>query len=425
MIKLQLLLCGIWSIIILTVYLILSYRNFTLPFLEKKHGALIVISIALFVRLLPSTILSVGAIYDITSYEKVGSIILEGKDVYSSTETEDRHPYLPLQMYWMAISKWISELFIVSFVKLVRLAPILADAAISLLIIKILIPLKNTFNANKAGLLYALNPITIFVTAYHGQFDSIPILFILLSLLYLTSKSSLSGIFLGFGILVKSWPVLSLPVLFDKTNGLKKKIIFTLFSTALPISGIIIYSVIFNGSPRIVLEKALGYNWGIGIWGYTYIIRLLSLYSELFISIYNWLIGNGRFITLAGLTIIWFTKARKTSTYTSLLIIYVSFFSITHAFSIQYLMWVIPFAILVQEKKWLPRYTITSFIYMFLAYNTLILDMNINTILPWPLADMLLIIPSGLPTWIVCIGWIKELLFSQTGNNETLRVIEA
>ncbi len=52
---------------------------------------------------------------------------------------------------------------------------------------------------------------------------------------------------------------------------------------------------------------------------------------------------------------------------------------------------------------------LAAFAYMFLAYNTLILEVHITNLLPLPEADWI-IIASGLPAWLVCIAWTKKLL---------------
>jgi hypothetical protein len=69
-------------------------------------------------------------------------------------------------------------------------------------------------------------------------------------------------------------------------------------------------------------------------------------------------------------------------------------------------MWLVPLAIINQEYKWLRLYTIASFSYMFLVYNTVILHMSITTLLPYSTANLALIIPASLPIWFISIAWI-------------------
>jgi hypothetical protein len=119
-----------------------------------------------------------------------------------------------------------------------------------------------------------------------------------------------------------------------------------------------------------------------------------------------------RYITLAILIVIWYSTARKEKLTSGLLTIFVSFFAFTHAFAIQYLMWLIPLAVLNQEYEWLKLYTMASFSYMFLTYNTVILNWSITNLLPYSTADLALIIPTTLPIWFICVSWTIQRIRS-------------
>ena len=126
---------------------------------------------------------------------------------------------------------------------------------------------------------------------------------------------------------------------------------------------------------------------------------------------FNWLIQYGRWITLLGLGFVWWwTSLHRNLPQEIFLAILVSFFCVTHAFAIQYLSWIVPFAIVCQEYSWLKRFVLAAFAYMFLAYTTFILGRYIENLIPLPQADWLIIIPAGLPAWLVCIGWTQKLL---------------
>jgi hypothetical protein len=73
-------------------------------------------------------------------------------------------------------------------------------------------------------------------------------------------------------------------------------------------------------------------------------------------------------------------------------------------------MWVVPFAILGPDGRWLTRYTLGAFAYMFLVYMTLIFTDNITRLLPWPQADWFIIIPASIPAWLVTVGWLRSRL---------------
>jgi hypothetical protein len=126
-------------------------------------------------------------------------------------------------------------------------------------------------------------------------------------------------------------------------------------------------------------------------------------------------VKNARYLTLIALGTAWILRARHERPKAGVLTVLVVFFAVTHAFSVQYLMWMVPFAVLNEEHRWLTRYTLAAFAYMLLAYTTLILEMHITNLLPWPQADWFLIMPAGLPAWLVTVGWAKERLVRGDG----------
>jgi len=369
-----------------------------------------VAAVALAARLIPNLLLPVGAGYDIESYWIVGGLVLQGEEVYASPETLDRYPYLPLQMYWSGLARWVAESASLPFVKIVRLAPIAADVGIALLLFLSLRRTCTTAVALKGGLLYSLNTIPVLVSAYHGQFDAIPALCILLALYFLRASSLSAGAWLGLGILVKSWPALALPSLLAGAGRWKARLTLLGAAVAVPLAGIALYTVLFDADPTLVLMEAMNYNRGIAVWGYTYFFRLLSVLRTDLTAPLAWLVRYGRYLTLAALGLVWLVRARKEPPAAGILTLLVAFFAVTHAFAIQYLMWVVPFAILVQEYRWLRRYTLGALAYMFLAYYTLILANHVTQLLPWPQADWFIIIPAGLPAWLVAVAWAASRL---------------
>ena len=181
-------------------------------------------------------------------------------------------------------------------------------------------------------------------------------------------------------------------------------------AVAVPLAGIALYTSLFDADLTVLLREAVGYNRGIAIWGYTYFFRLLSVLRTDLAAPLAWLVQYGRYLTLAALGLVWLVRARKEPPAAGILTILVAFFAVTHAFAIQYLMWVVPFAILTQQHRWLRRYTLGAFSYMFLAYFTLILVNPITQLLPWPQADWLIIMPAGLPAWLVVVAWATSRL---------------
>jgi hypothetical protein len=219
-----------------------------------------------------------------------------------------------------------------------------------------------------------------------------------------------AGSWMGLAILTKSWPVLALPSILKGSPTIQKKFIVLFLVCLIPLLGVMIYTMAFESDIKVILSNALSYNHGLGVWGYTYFLRLLMLLKPNIEYFFRWVVEYARFITLFCLGFVWFWRARHESPAAGILTILVSFLALTHAFAIQYLVWVLPFAIIVNNNRWLNTYTITGYLYMFLAYFGLILTPSITWVMPLPQADWFIIMPAALPVWIVTIFWMIDRL---------------
>lgn len=402
---------SLWILLLLAV-------SSALPRLVGRRRArfarpwLVIALVALLVRLVPNLILSIPSNYDIESYQVVADLLLQGKEVYAETAGANRHPYLPFQMYWMALARWLGGTNQLSFARLVRLAPIGADVGIALLLWMGL-KRKGHRAALLGGLLYALNPIAVLVSAYHGQFDAIPALLTLLAFCWLDRSAWAAGGWLGLGILSKSWPVLALPSLLAATRGWPGRLRLLAAALVVPTVGMGLYACLYGANLSVILTRSLGYNWGIGIWGYTYLARLPVLLEAWPATSFRWLVSNGRYLTLAALAVVWLLRARKQRPLAGFLTVLASLFAVTHAFSIQYLVWLVPVALFNQDNRWLQRYTVAAIPYMLVVYTGLIWSTSIEFLLPLPQADWFIITPLSLPAWLVTVFWAGSRLIAR------------
>jgi Gpi18-like mannosyltransferase len=400
-----------WSCLIFVGFLWWAVKGKTIQVKSRQIAILLILTISLLLRIIPAFFLETGTNYDIESYKLVSENVIGGDDVYTESDTINRHPYLPFQLYWLGLAGVLAKQTAFSFNSIVRLLPILADGMIAIMLFFILKDKKGQSSAFHSSILYALNPVSVFVAAYHGQFDAIPLLFILLSVYWLFRNQHIASVFLGFGILNKSWPVLFFPILWKNVHGFWRKIFNALLAAIPPIAGIFLYAWVFEARILTVLKRAVTYNHGIGAWGYTYLLRMLgSGIKPLAPFINSYFFHYARFATLLVLGIIWLFFAQKKPPIKGFLIILLSFYSFSHAFAIQYLVWILPFAILCGQKKWLRRYTIAAFGYMILIYNTIINHPIIPTLTSFPEKMTNLTVLVSIPIWIIAILWLVDIL---------------
>lgn len=150
--------------------------------------------------------------------------------------------YLPAWGLYTALAYRIYQSFPISpffYYFLLKLAPILGDLAVTYIIF--LLTLNYTHDIRKArrnSLMFFLCPFVIFISSVWGMFDSIPVLFTLISILLLLSgKLHWSAFSLGIGIYFKVVPIIYLPIqlfFINKKRGVKETIIYLLISGVVP-----------------------------------------------------------------------------------------------------------------------------------------------------------------------------------------------
>lgn len=210
--------------------------------------------VGLFVRLFFS--FWTGSPHDFETFVRVGYFVANGASPvlsrypYVEGLGQPTYPYvsglgyLPAWGLYLAFAFKIYETFPFSpyfYYFLVKLLPILGDLAttyvIYLLIMKFGDDVKKA-EKEKISLSFFLCPFVVFISSVWGMFDSIPILFTLLSLLLiLSSKSYWSAFSLGLGIYFKVIPIIYLPIQLLFTNrrkGLKETIMYLLIALIVP-----------------------------------------------------------------------------------------------------------------------------------------------------------------------------------------------
>lgn len=396
--------------------LIIVILNFLLPTISRKQlffsknaltsrPLLLVLLVALVVRLIPAVLLPVGAGYDIESFRLVGEALLNGEDVYTSAAV-GRHPYLPMQMYWIGSAYYLHLNTAVPFVVLVKLLPVLVDAGITAVIFRTCKQWQmNDRAAVGWALLFALNPIAILVSAYHGQFDSVPVLLLLLSWFWLEfgKKSKLSAAALGFAILNKTWPIVMLPVTLVRNLNWKHWLIYSGIVLGVPILFTTAYVLIIESDPVPMLRRAFTHTGPNGYWGLSASLALLKKQIIALEPIYDYMVAWRRWLILAaGLFTLWWT--RKETIVSALTTIILAVFTVSAGMGIQWLLWVVPFAILNADHRWLRWYSLTGMIFLLTQLYGLHMYPWFSKFFQPETADILIRLGS-IPAWLTVLIW--------------------
>jgi len=233
--------------------------------------------------------------------------------------------------------------------------------------------------------LLAASPVSFMISGYHGNYDPlIPLGLVLTVVACLQRRALLAGVLLGVACQVKIIPLIMSPVLFFYwwQQGRKNAWVFTAATVTTLLIG---WSAPLLAVPEIFTRQVLVYNSIWGWWGITYLLNisgiegLAGMVSLKPLSPSQALVTQTlKFLVIAGtLALAW---RRRKVTPAELLatmgLVWALFFTFAPGFGVQYLAWVSPF-LLFYSTRWFAAFTASASLALFIFYNT------ISSGIPW------------------------------------------
>lgn len=165
---------------------------------------------AVCLRLVPAMI-TFGATADMATFEFVQRSAMAGR----WPDYMQHAPYFPFYSYVLHLLGSMDRFLKLPDYFVIKSVPVLFD---SMIVFPVYALTRNMEYAQK----YAWNPVTIMICAVHGQFDSVTMFFILLSVYFMAGQKRTIAAGLSFGTAFQSkwWPVMLSPAYFLR---LKKK----------------------------------------------------------------------------------------------------------------------------------------------------------------------------------------------------------
>lgn len=219
-----------------------------------------------------------------------------------------------------------------------RLPSILADIGTIYLVSSLLPNLSRG-----ALLLFALNPISILISGYHGNIDPI-MMFWLVAAIYFVKKENfwLAGIAFGMAINIKVVPLLVFPCFL---LNVRKRTAFSVCA----IVTVVLLSLPYAIETRTVVQHVLGYR-GLSInWGIAHYANLASLPEDLLAKPFRYL------IVALGIVIPFYLRRRNSPLFVACATVFFTFYFLTPTVALQYLAWGVPF-VAVLPVRWMTGY---------------------------------------------------------------------
>ena len=253
-------------------------------------------------------------------------------------------------IYALTEQRWCQDIG-VHFPFLLRLPGIIADFLVVLVLLRIS---KTDFRIPTWALaLFALSPVSIMVSGFHGNTDPVMVLLLVCAVwMCLRKQPVLAGLFFALSCQIKIVPLLVLPALalfWFSQNRSRSFLISGAITTCL------LWSEPLLHFPMLFAKNVLAYGSYWGIWGITYLFRLTGLHDFSRLSFFDLEPAQNIIITVlkviiigAALWIAWqHRQARGRAFVESIAYTWLVFFVFAPGVCPQYLIWLAPFILIL------------------------------------------------------------------------------
>jgi Gpi18-like mannosyltransferase len=347
------------------------------------------------------------------------SLFVQHQEVYGNPQVYFSPP--PFSLHVFAVIQKIAQKTGLPFSGLWKMPAVFSDMGLGILIYVICRQYykRSKEKSTRLTLWYVLNPITWYVSGFHGQSEAVWIFLILLAwyFLYRYGQVVFAALCTALALAYKLPAILLFPALLLTLKKRNQQILF-----------IVVVGVLFIGSlfPEIitsqsnVVRQVFLYSSALNIWGFTSVARKFLL-AETAVHLIPLLAAFLKIVLFGtlGWTYFKYLLMEKKDFFCLCLIVITVFLVFTPGFGIQYLLWPLPFLILVNHpwKGWYTFFTTFAFwntygiSWKLLTEPVSFLQLNLfykfNMLYPYDLyfpvwillAQSLRIHPKKIPSW--------------------------
>jgi Glycosyltransferase family 87 len=320
---------------------------------------------------------------DVITFYQIGHSLTEHglKATYSSSAAVNHPPLTAIfieAIYRLDQTAGLRE-YGISFPFLIRLPGIIADLVVVLLLLWLAEPLRiPTWSL----VVFALSPVSIMISGYHGNTDSVLVMFMVLAAaMALKERALLAGVFLALSCHIKIIGLLMLPVFVCYWIPRRRLSRFLLgFSVCL----LAFWAEPLLHYPNLFAHRVLLYGSFWGLWGITYWLKQsgVSVFAPvtyvnlLPLQVFVATVLKGIIVGATAL-VAWIRRRLDSrQLFISIAWVWIVFFIFSPGVCIQYLVWPAPF-LLVLSPRLFSAFTAAGSLFAFFFYNT------ISGGLPW------------------------------------------
>ena len=220
--------------------------------------------------------------------------------------------------------------------------PTIAADCVNCVLVAALAPTRKRLRAFQ----YAINPIALLVTSWHGQVEPIALAFALSGLVVLRrDRSLLAGTLVGTAIAIKTWPVVFVAGLLRGTRRARWLNVLA-GVVVVPLIVLVTMPLLIDARLRKDIDIIAGYRSLVGFWGWSALVRIFWNgaavgYSRPVVRTEQRLALVLMVIAFAAVIWVW----RRAAPAVLVLALLFAMLSVTAGFGTQYLLWPVPLAI--------------------------------------------------------------------------------
>jgi len=280
----------------------------------------------------------------------------------------------PLAGWILEAINRVLDLGILSFPFLIRVPACLADFVTSLLVFELVRRVRPVREAAAAGVLVVWSPVLFAVSGFHGNTDPVFVMFALLAvyLLVVRGWALAAGIAFGLAVSVKLVPIVLVPVLVVVLVRLGWRRLAAFAGGGAVVFCLLWLPVILNRWHDF-RKQVLGYGGSAREWGLPQLLTWAHLPGAA-----AWLAGPGRFVILlaSGLAAAAVAWRRPGAVVPAAGLAFVLFLVLSPAFGMQYLVWGLAAAYLIDTRA-ATAYNAAASVFVVVVYD------HWNHAFPW------------------------------------------
>jgi 4-amino-4-deoxy-L-arabinose transferase-like glycosyltransferase len=283
----------------------------------------------------------------------------------------------PFMIHALRAMGWLAQTTHLPFPFWLRLPSILADAGSFLITSRMLARLWPARDLTWPLLLVALSPVSIMLSGYHGNTDSLMIFFVLLAVYLCERGSSAWAVGLAFGaaLNIKAVPLMFAPAVLLYFPHARRRLKFLSAAIGLWLTASLPYVL---QDPLLVARTVFGYESIYGHWGWTYFLARLLPDTLAYAHPPHDVIGPHAVYATVGKCVLlalivassfWMNRrGRKVPLFIQCGLLIALFLTLTPGFGSQYLVWLMPW-IAVLAVWTMLAYQLAAASYLFFGYT--------------------------------------------------------